>query len=48
MPRWQISAVTAPSAALADALSTAFCVMGRDEIDAALTVFPQARIAALG
>ncbi|WP_269586022.1 FAD:protein FMN transferase [Roseibium sp. Sym1] len=46
--RWQISAVTAPSAALADALSTAFCVMERAEIDAALTVFPDARIAALG
>jgi thiamine biosynthesis lipoprotein len=46
--RWQISAVTAPSAALADALSTAFCVMERVEIDTALTVFPEARIATLG
>lgn len=45
--RWRIAAVTAESAALADALSTAFCVMDRAEIDAALARFPQARLAAL-
>ncbi len=47
-PRWRICAVTAPSAALADALSTGFCLMERPAIEAALEVFPQARIAALG
>jgi len=46
-PRWWISAVTAPSAALADALSTGFCVMDRTAIDAALTAFPEARLAVL-
>ena len=45
--RWRLAAVTAPSAALADALSTAFCVMDRHQIDAALAAFPQARLAVL-
>lgn len=45
--RWRLAAVTAPSAALADALSTAFCVMERHEIDAALAAFPQAQLAVL-
>lgn len=45
--RWRLCAVTAPSAALADGLSTAFCVMERQAIDAALAAFPQARLAAL-
>jgi thiamine biosynthesis lipoprotein len=46
-PRWRIAAVSAPQAALADALSTAFCIMERDAIDAALSRFPEARIEAL-
>lgn len=35
-PLWNTVSVSAPSAALADALSTAFCVMDRPSIDAAL------------
>ena len=46
-PVWQTVSVSAPSAALADALSTAFCLMDRASIDAALTRFPEARIEAL-
>jgi len=46
-PIWQTVSVSAPSAALADALSTAFCLMDRASIDAALTRFPEARIEAL-
>jgi thiamine biosynthesis lipoprotein len=46
-PRWQICAVTAPSAALADALSTGFCVMEQTAIAAALKIFPEAKIVAL-
>ena len=46
-PRWSLASVTAPSAALADALSTAFCLMDRAAIDAALRAFPQARLVAL-
>jgi thiamine biosynthesis lipoprotein len=45
--RWRLVSVTAPQAALADALSTAFCLLDRARIDAALAAFPQARIAAL-
>jgi thiamine biosynthesis lipoprotein len=41
---WDTIAVSAPSAALADALSTAFCLMPRSEIDAALRHFPSARL----
>jgi len=45
--RWRLASVTAPSAAVADALSTAFCVMDRPAIDAALSAFADARLAAL-
>ncbi|MCW2307735.1 FAD:protein FMN transferase [Rhodobium gokarnense] len=45
--RWRLAAVTAPSAALADGLSTAFCLMDREAIAAALKRFPGARLAAL-
>ena len=46
-PVWQTVSVSAPSAALADALSTAFCLMDRASIDAALTQFPGTRVEAL-
>ncbi len=46
-PHWRLVSVAAPSAALADALSTAFCLMGRAEIDTALAAFPEARLVAL-
>ena len=46
-PLWQLASVSAPHAALADALSTAFCLMDCPAIDRALTVFPQARLEAL-
>ncbi|OYX44481.1 MAG: hypothetical protein B7Z02_05110 [Rhodobacterales bacterium 32-67-9] len=46
-PRWSTVAVSAKDAATADALSTAFCLMGRSAIDAALAEFPDARIKAL-
>ena len=46
-PLWQAASVSAPSAALADALSTAFCLMPRPAIDAALAAFPGARLEAL-
>jgi thiamine biosynthesis lipoprotein len=46
-PRWETVSVSAPSAALADALSTAFCLMDRDSIGAALAAFPGARLEAL-
>lgn len=39
-PLWQTVAVTAPQAALADALSTAFCLMPRAAIASALQDFP--------
>jgi thiamine biosynthesis lipoprotein len=35
-PRWQLASVSAARAALADALSTAFCLMDRPAIDRAL------------
>ncbi|WP_430514455.1 FAD:protein FMN transferase [Pannonibacter phragmitetus] len=41
---WAQVSVTAPAAALADALSTAFCLMNRQEIDAALKAVPSARL----
>lgn len=47
-PRWQLAAIAAPSAALADALSTAACVMERPAIEAALGAFAGARLVALG
>lgn len=46
-PRWALASVSAPEAALADALSTAFCVMDRPAIHAALAAFPKARLEAL-
>jgi len=46
--RWQLITVTAPRAALADALSTAFCLMDRNAIAVTLNHFPQARLAYLG
>lgn len=46
-PLWQLVAVSAPQAALADALSTAFCLMERDAIAAALAQLPGARLEAL-
>lgn len=46
-PQWQTVSVSAASAALADALSTAFCLMDRAAIDRALTTFPEARLEVL-
>ena len=46
-PRWSLASVSADEAALADALSTAFCVMERAAIDRALTAFPDSRLEAL-
>ncbi|WP_417807841.1 FAD:protein FMN transferase [Thioclava sp.] len=45
---WQTVSVSAPSAALADGLSTAFCLMTRTQITEALTAFPDARLEYLG
>lgn len=45
--RWRLVSVMAPSAALADALSTGFALMPRAAIDAALAQWSQARIARL-
>ncbi|MGB3280980.1 MAG: FAD:protein FMN transferase [Pseudorhodobacter sp.] len=42
---WSTVSVSGPSAAIADALSTAFCLMDRAAIDHALTQFPQTRLA---
>lgn len=47
-PQWQTVSVTAPSAAIADALSTAFCLMDRAAITNALAQFPAAELAYLG
>lgn len=46
-PLWRLASVSAPQAAVADALSTAFCLMDRNAIARALTAFPQARLEAL-
>lgn len=46
-PLWSTVAVTAASAALADGLSTAFCLMDRAAIDATLRQFPDAHLAAI-
>ncbi|PZX49501.1 thiamine biosynthesis lipoprotein [Cereibacter changlensis] len=46
-PRWELVSVTSPSAALADALSTAFCLMDRQGIELALAKAPQARLVGL-
>lgn len=48
LPRWGLVTVTAPSAGLADALSTAVCLMpDRATINAALAAFPDSRLAGL-
>jgi FAD:protein FMN transferase len=47
-PRWKLVSVTAPRAGLADALSTAMCLMEREQIAATLAAFPEARLAHLG
>lgn len=44
---WRLVSVTAPSAGLADALSSAFCLMDRAGIDAVLARLPAARLAYL-
>lgn len=46
-PRWSTVSVSAPDAATADGLSTAFCVMDHAAIDRALAGFPGARIEAI-
>lgn len=46
-PLWRIASVSSPRAALADALSTAFCIMEHNAIEAALAKFPEARLEAL-
>lgn len=43
-PLWDTISVSAASAAVADGLSTAFCLMSRAEIDRALMHYPDARI----
>lgn len=45
--RWDLISVTAPRAALADALSTAMCLMPRAGITAMLQAFPAAGLAGL-
>ncbi|WP_101340494.1 FAD:protein FMN transferase [Cereibacter azotoformans] len=45
--RWRLVSVTAPSAAVADAASTAFCLMDRQEIGQALRALPSCHIIAL-
>jgi thiamine biosynthesis lipoprotein len=44
---WRLVSVTARTAALADGLSTALCLMTRAEIDGTLAHFPDARLAYL-
>lgn len=46
-PVWRLASVSAPRAAMADALSTVFCLMERAAIARALTRFPAVRIEAL-
>lgn len=46
-PRWTLVSISADSAMLADALSTAAVLMSRPAIDTALAAFPGARIEAL-
>ncbi len=45
--RWQLVSVSAPRAALADGLSTAFCLMPRGAIAAALRRYPEATLETL-
>lgn len=46
-PRWSLVSVTAGSAGVADALTTAFCLMDHPAIEAALPAFPGAALTAL-
>lgn len=46
-PVWDLTAVSAPSAALADGLSTAFCLMDRNAIDRTLADLPGVHLAAI-
>lgn len=46
-PAWRLASVSAHRAALADGLSTAFCLMDRPAIQQALDRFPEARLEAL-
>ena len=46
-PLWQTVSVSAPRAAIADALSTAFCLMDRPAMESALAGFPGSRLEAL-
>lgn len=46
-PLWRLASVSAPRAALADALSTAFCLMDLEGIERALGYFPEARLEVL-
>ncbi|KAB2955582.1 MAG: FAD:protein FMN transferase [Rhizobiaceae bacterium] len=46
-PAWRLVSVTARTAALADGLSTAFCLMSRAEIERTLASFPDAALAHL-
>lgn len=43
-PRWSTVSVTAPTAALADGLSTALCLAHEKEVDEIATRFPEAKI----
>ena len=43
-PFWQTVSISAPSAAVADALSTAACLMDRAAIDRAIAAFPGTRL----
>lgn len=46
-PLWGTVAISAPTAALADALSTACCLMTRPEIDAAIAALPGTQLEAI-
>lgn len=47
-PLWSTVSVSAARAVVADALSTAFCLMEKSAIEAALVHFPDARLEAIG
>lgn len=47
LPLWRTVSISAPTAAVADALSTAACLLPRAAIDRALQQFPDARIEAI-
>lgn len=46
-PVWKLAAVSASSAAVADGLSTAFCLMDRSAIDRTLAVLPEVHLQAI-